>query len=320
MNTAPATAQASIYTEFQGLQELRGQAQKQSPEALEKAAKQFEAMFMQMMLKSMREASTGNGLFDNDQSRMYREMYDKQLALSMSDGEQGIGLSDMLVRQLQGLAPGAGSEGAAEGTSYPTPERRTFPAAPSRGAEESGSVGTAAAVDGETEARPASFGSPREFVEHLWPHAERAARQLGADPKALLAQAALETGWGKAVIRHPDGESSHNLFNIKADSRWDGDRVAKRTLEYRDGVAVQERAPFRSYDSYAQSFEDYVRFLQDNPRYERALQQAGDAGAFVRELQDAGYATDPKYADKVERILENDVVAALKVPDDGTLT
>jgi len=324
MNTAPATtAQASIYTEFQGLQELRGQAQKHSPEALEKAAKQFEAMFMQMMLKSMREASSGSGLFDNDQSRMYREMYDKQVALSMSDGEQGIGLSDMLVRQLQGLVPGAnGGQGATEQSSYPVPDRQSFQAVPSRRASGFSNEGAAAAAAGRTEARPdpASFDSPQEFVETLWPHAERAARRLGADPKALLAQAALETGWGKAVIRHPGGESSHNLFNIKADSRWDGERVAKQTLEYRDGVAVQERAPFRSYDSYAQSFEDYVRFLQDNPRYEGALQRAGDARAFVRELQDAGYATDPKYADKIERILENDVVAALQVPDEGTLT
>lgn len=317
MNTAPATAQASIYTEFQGLEELRGQAREQSPEALEKAAKQFEAVFLQMMLKSMREASTGSGLFDNDQSRMYREMYDKQVALSMSEGEQGIGLSDMLVRQLRGVVPQAGAAQDTGPNSYPAPERRAFERAP----EAPQAADPAPASDAPTDSGgQTAFKSPEEFVEQLWPHAERAARRLGADPRALLAQAALETGWGKAVIRHPNGDSSHNLFNIKADSRWDGERVVKRTLEYRDGVAVQEKAPFRAYGSYTESFEDYVRFLQDNPRYESALQHADDPRAFVRELQDAGYATDPEYARKIEGILERDVVAALKVRGDGTLT
>ena len=146
----------------------------------------------------------------------------------------------------------------------------------------------------------------------------------GSDPKALLAQAALETGWGKAVIRKPDGSSSFNLFNIKADHRWQGGQVGKLTLEYRDGVAVKEQASFRAYDSYAHSFEDYTDFLQRQPRYREALEAGIDSSAFVERLQKAGYATDPEYAGKIKRIvnseLMDDSLAGLKLPGERTLS
>ena len=142
----------------------------------------------------------------------------------------------------------------------------------------------------------------------LWPHASEAAARLGLPPEALLAQAALETGWGRHVIRRADGGSSHNLFGIKADGRWQGERASTQTLEYVDGVAVRVRDHFRAYASHADSFNDYVDFLQRNPRYRDALQRTGDAAAYFSALQAAGYATDPAYATKIQRILDGDTL------------
>lgn len=307
-------ATASIYTDFQGLTELRGEARKESPEALRKAAEQFEALFLQSVLKSMRDAGGGGGLFENHQTELYTEMYDKQLAISLAREGKGVGLADMLVKQLQGLVGDAAERRAAEGDRgpYPVPERRPFATpAPAESAPEPAAPAGDAPQAATPGSEPARFESPEAFIRHLWPHAERAARRLGADPRALLAQAALETGWGQAVIRHGDGRSSHNLFNIKANHGWSGDHVVKQTLEYRDGVAVKEQAPFRAYDSYAQSFQDYVQFLQDNPRYQEALQQAHDPEAFIEALHEAGYATDPAYSDKISDIMGRDLLVQL---------
>lgn len=287
-------ASAAVYTDFQGLSALKLDARKESPEALRAAAKQFEALFLQMMLKSMREASEGDPLFDGDHSDLYRDMYDKQLSLEMS--ERGVGLADQLVRQLQQQA---GEQVAP--MQLVSPVRPTLPSAPN--------VATAAdsvrvpAVDADK-----ISASPKDFVAQLMPLAEKAAARIGVAPEALLAQAALETGWGKSVIRRHDGGSSHNLFNIKADGRWDGERVGKNTLEYRNGVAAKEQAQFRAYGSFAESFDDYVNFLQANPRYDEALRQTDNPKAFARALQDAGYATDPAYASKIEQILDRDTI------------
>src|SRR5690554_146539 len=150
--------------------------------------------------------------------------------------------------------------------------------------------------------------SPAEFVNALRPYAEKAAAQLNVNADVLLAQAALETGWGKHVIHAQNGSNSFNLFNIKADTRWQGDKVNVSTLEYRQGVAQQERADFRRYDDYAQSFSDYVEFLQTNPRYQQALEVGVDSSAYAEELQRAGYATDPAYADKIKSLLASDPI------------
>jgi flagellar protein FlgJ len=161
-------------------------------------------------------------------------------------------------------------------------------------------------------------------VRALWPHAQRAAGELGVSPQALVAQAALETGWGRAVIQHNDGRSSHNLFGIKADARWGGEQVHVSSLEYVDGTVVRQRAAFRAYDSYADSFSDYVDFLKSNPRYGNALNHAHDPVAFTQALQRAGYATDPEYAQKIQGILGSaalgEATAGVKVSADGSLT
>jgi flagellar protein FlgJ len=151
--------------------------------------------------------------------------------------------------------------------------------------------------------------SPQAFVQALWPHAQKAAAALGTQPEVLIAQSALETGWGRAVMQHGDGRPSYNLFGIKADSRWAGERVYSQTMEFRDGVMQRERAAFRSYDSLAEGFKDYVAFLQENPRYRQALEAAQDGPAYVRELQAAGYATDPEYAQKINAIMTGTLMA-----------
>ena len=148
-----------------------------------------------------------------------------------------------------------------------------------------------------------SFKGPRDFVKTLWPSAVNAAKQIGVSPKVLIAQAALETGWGKHIIRRQDGSNSNNLFGIKADHKWEGDKVVANTLEYRDGVVRRENAAFRAYDSMESSMEDYAQFISNGPRYQKVMENPNDAEAYVKSLQDSGYATDPQYADKIINIM-----------------
>ena len=290
---------AGVYTQFSGLAEMKHLAKQDPENALRQVAKQFEGVFLQMMLKSMRDASFGNPLFDNDNSDLYRDMFDKQIALNMSE-QKGIGLAEALVRQLHAYVP-ANSDLQRE-TAVPN----ALPARPTQAQllplAESGRQAVAAS---DRSSSPQQFESPREFVRHLWPHAQEAAGELGVDPGILIAQAALETGWGQAINRDSSGNSSYNLFNIKADRRWDGPAVTVNTLEYRDGMAQREVARFRAYGSFAESFNDYVDFLKSNHRYRTALDST-DTSEFVKGLHAAGYATDPRYADKVLNIFERD--------------
>ena len=308
-----STTGSNFYADFQGMTSLRARA-KQDPQAvLREVAGQFESLFLEQVLKSMRSANLGEGLFDNQHSEMYREMYDKQMAKDLSTSGNGIGLADMLVRQLGGQT------------------------APPRSVDHSMAVSRRVADGAETAPEPAVADvaradewrpeSPDEFIRDLWPQAQGAAAELGVAPEVLVAQAALETGWGRSVSRGADGASSHNLFNIKADHRWDGDHVTISTLEYRDGVAVRERADFRAYDSFEESFRDYVDFLRANPRYGDVLANANDPQAYIQGLQDAGYATDPSYAKKIGSILARydmsemrQTVAALQEGESAPIT
>jgi flagellar protein FlgJ len=143
--------------------------------------------------------------------------------------------------------------------------------------------------------------TPEGFVASIWTHAQQAARELGVDAKALVAQAALETGWGRKLVQRNGGGSSHNLFGIKA-SGWSGERATSGTHEYVDGVRRNETASFRAYTSVGDSFADYVKLLKNSPRYQNALQAGGDVRGFAQGLQKAGYATDPSYAAKIAAI------------------
>ena len=285
---------SQVYTDFSGLAALRARAREDKDAALDEVSRQFESLFLQMMLKSMRDASLGGGLMDSKQSEFYRDMYDKQIAVDMAQ-KQGIGLADVLKRQLGG--------GISAQYSDLSPEKylgMPITARPVNGAD-------AATVARRSVDTPAAFdGSPEAFVDALWPVAEQAAAKINLPPEALLAQAALETGWGRHVMQNGTGDSSHNLFGIKADSRWQGDKVMVSTLEYRDGVALNTRANFRAYESFEYSFSDYVDFVQRNPRYQQALAQTNDPKAYFSALQEAGYATDPAYAQKIQRILDSE--------------
>lgn len=295
------TDMAQVYTDFSSLAALRAKARDDQDAALDQVSRQFESLFLQMMLKSMRDASFGGGLLDSKQTEFYRDMHDKQIAMDMSQ-KPGIGLADVLKRQL-----GSGVSAADAGLRPEDYINMPITSRPVRrpAANEAGRVSPGHDVDRSPSVDPAQLdGSPKRFIEAFWPAAQRVAAKLDIAPEALLAQAALETGWGRHVMRHADGGSSFNLFGIKADLRWRGDRVDVSTLEYRDGVALKTRAGFRAYGSFDESFDDYVTFVKGNPRYAEAVKVAQDPHAYFDALQQAGYATDPAYARKIQRILD----------------
>jgi flagellar protein FlgJ len=273
---------STAYTDLQSLGSLKHAARAERPEALREAARQFESVFTRMMLESMRSASMGDSLFDSQESGFYRDMFDDQLAVEMSRG-RGIGLAEVLVRQLQqvGAVPAeAAATQAAGSTAAATP---TVPG-----------PGTAARI----------AGSPEAFVERMLPAVEKAARALGVAPRALLAHAALETGWGASMPTGPDGRVSYNLFGIKATGSWQGEAVGSRTLEFVDGVAEQRVERFRAYASPEDSVADYARLLGGSSRYAGVRGTGEDVAAFADALQRGGYATDPRYARKLAAVAE----------------
>lgn len=290
----------------QGMEALRQSARQNSPEALKTVAKQFEALFMNMMLKSMRAASPQDGAFDNEQSRMYTAMLDQQLSQNMA--ARGVGLADVLIRQLSGAAdpqspqipPGA----AAAPLSSPGAAPAVLPKAglPEPGAPLPPSADPVSAVGKLSGSQPAHV---QAFQARVGAHAEEASRTTGIPARFMLGQAALESGWGRREIAAADGTPSHNLFGIKASGGWNGKVVETLTTEYVDGVAHKSVEKFRAYDSYADAFRDYAKLLRSNPRYQNVLANAQDVTGFAQGLQRAGYATDPGYADKLTRIIKH---------------
>ncbi|MCW8907959.1 MAG: flagellar assembly peptidoglycan hydrolase FlgJ [Sedimenticola sp.] len=297
-------ANASIYTDMQGLTALKARAVEDAEGSLDAVARQFESLFVQQMLKSMRQAGLGEGLMDSEQSLFYRDMYDQQLSLHLAE-HGGIGLAEVIKRQM-----GDGESTVdVEGKGIEAYRQMAIRLQQSlTGRPQETSVPDVVTTDSETAAVANSLDSTEDwsterFVEELWPWAVEAAGMLGLKPQALLAQAALETGWGRHQIRGADGAPANNLFGIKADRRWEGDRVSVSTLEYEQGTAVKKRAYFRSYETPRDSFHDYVGFLQANPRYQKALQSTADSSAYFQALQQAGYATDPEYASKINAVM-----------------
>ncbi len=299
MSVGGADLASKLALDVQGVDSLKLQAKQSSPEALKAAARQFEAVFMNMLLKSMRETTSQDGMFDSEQTRMYTSMLDQQLAQTMAS--RGIGLADVMVRQLSTAA--AAVDPAAEPQAFPLNADRAMPlegtkpfelpAAPA--AVQGGSSPAAAAASaGDV---PAHVG---DFVQRMLPHAQAASAATGIPAHFMVGQAALETGWGRAAIRGADGADSHNLFGIKAGGDWKGRTVDIVTTEYVKGQPVKQVDTFRAYDSYADAFRDYANLLRGNARYQGALAQGGDAAGFAEGLQQAGYATDPAYARKLQ--------------------
>ena len=325
---------APSYTDFQALSSLRSEARNSPTEALDGVASQFESLFVQMMLKSMRDATIDGGLFDSNQMDLYQQMFDQQVSLDISH-RGGVGLAETLISQLGGKQPADMVDKEQQALIDPSNNSSQPLVALNRAAVEikrqmlglyaapndsidsafkssSNSSGTDeivplvdTAINQPNRKSDASWlpASPEEFIRNIWDHAVSAAKDLGLDPAVLVAQSALETGWGKKVIQADIG-SSFNLFGIKADGRWDGKAAIVNTVEFRDGLATLEKASFRAYDSLASAFNDYVSFLKSNPRYQQALDKVSDSKEFLHELQNAGYATDPKYADKILGILD----------------
>ncbi|MCB1737468.1 MAG: flagellar assembly peptidoglycan hydrolase FlgJ [Gammaproteobacteria bacterium] len=297
---------ADAYTDLSSLDRLRAQARNTPNDAVDKVAKQFEGMFLNMVLKSMREASLGEGLFASSAEETHQSMYDQQLALEISAGE-GLGFAKALRTQLgqvAGITPKVDGELAVSATALVN--RAAIPrfhgVVDSPNAEaDIASASAPMAASGDN----ARFDTPQAFVDRLWPAARKAATRLGVQPEVLLAQAAHETGWGRHVPQRPDGESSYNLFGIKAGRSWQGERVSKDTFEVVNGVPEVQRAQFRAYDSFEASLEDYAELIGGRDRYASAVRDAASPEGYLNGLQQGGYATDPAYAERVLAVLNS---------------
>jgi peptidoglycan hydrolase FlgJ len=294
---SPAMANANTYSDPNGLAALKKDPN--SPAALHAVAQQVDALFLQMMLKSMRDANAAAGEGDSNEMGMYQDMFDKQIALTMSQ-HQDLGLGSLLTRQIAARAAAGGATLA-----QPDDHAAARPvAAPSSAAAPATSAPA-------TSAPPTSMTqSAGEFVDQVLPSIRTAAQALGLNPLVLLAQAALETGWGKRMARTADGNPSLNLFGIKADDTWVGARAAANTVEYAGGVATQRQAAFRAYGSIEESVNDFANLLKNSPRYRHAAGAGPDAQAYVDGIGRSGYATDPEYAAKLNDILHGSTLRA----------
>ena len=301
-NTPPLFESQQVYTDLNQLNNIRRQGETDQGAALKAVAKQFESMFTQMMLKSMRSA---NAVFGQDnplntpEMKFRQQMYDDQLTVSLSEG-RGMGLADVLYRQLSRQfidddSSAKTDQGFRTTTANPYSETHSLPQR----------LQDAKAMN--------DLDSSNDFIALVTPYAKQIAEKINTDYRYLVAQAALETGWGQHSIRDKNGNHSFNLFNIKADSRWSGQSVAVPTIEYVKGIPQTETASFRRYSSIEDSFKDYENFIQQ-PRYQKALANAQNPEVFINELHQAGYATDPKYVEKIQSIVNqyfNDDLAVL---------
>ena len=297
---APAAAApaASTYTDLNGLAALKNAPS--SPDTIRAVSEQVEALFLQMMLKSMRDAASADGELDSNETGMYQDMFDKQVALTLAK-RQDLGIARLFERQLGGKTAEAGK----------TPEALR---APSPGAAPAPSGATSQTdADGRSQLSTSSTLSrhAEQFVAQVLPTIRRAAAALGVDPVGMLAQAALETGWGQRMPRTADGAPSLNLFGVKAGGEWNGARAVADTVEFsREGVASQRRTAFRAYGSIEESVSDFAKLLADSPRYRDVVAAGGNAQAYIDGIARSGYATDPEYGNKLNQTLNSGTLRA----------
>lgn len=283
MASLPLNTTSTGFGDARGIESLRQRASSDPKAAVREAAKQFESLFMQELLKSMRQASGSEGLFDNEGSKLGTELLDSQWAAKVA-GRPG-GLSDVIARQLErqmGMNPG------------PIPR--------------SDSANTAAAKSAQAITQPqAKVGIPQQaaasFVQQHTQAAKAAQAATGIPAEFMISQAAHETGWGKKEMRAADGSNTYNLFGIKATGNWKGATADVVTTEFIGGVARKVVQKFRAYGSYAESFADYANLMKNSPRYAGVVAAGNDAKGFAEGLQKAGYATDPAYASKLARVI-----------------
>ncbi len=293
-------ATAGGYVDFKRFGHLREAARTDQSGTMNEVAQEFEAMFVDLMLKSAREAEMQGGLFDSSEMDTYREMLDQQIARSMAQNTD-LGIGAVMARQFSELIGDdkiASDNTRADGTPVFTPRYApTVDYAPA-------TTATPRLSSAASDSTPAARSGRDGFIAALAPHAAAAAGNLGISPAAILAQAALETGWGEHVIRHADGRSSHNYFGIKAGAGWAGETVKVQTTEFIGGRAVMVNAAFRAYDDASSAFADYVDFIGQNPRYRDVVLHGASPHRYAAEIAAAGYATDPAYARKIIAILD----------------
>ena len=315
-----------IAADARGLDDLKAKAKSDPRAALKGATKQFEAYFMQTMLKSMRDTLSQDSMFDSDQTRFYTSMFDQQLGQNLAD-TGSLGLARMLESQLSRGLPESSAAGVpgklpVEGSSLPvgadfSAQRLLSPSVERalREAQEKASAANlqkkstnatlpAASTAVATPVNTTSVATtPRDFVAAVWPHAVEASEVTGLPPHLTVAHAALESGWGKSEPLRADGTPSYNVFGIKAGKRWTGDTVDAATTEYENGQAKTRVEKFRAYGSYREAFLDYANLLAASPRFSSVL-SSGNGTDFANSLQQSGYATDPMYAAKLSRIIQ----------------
>ncbi len=304
------------YSDMNSLATLRNQAKQGGDETLMTAAKQMEAVFLNMVLKSMRDANESfkSDYFSSQSQDFYQDFYDNQMSLHLAKGE-GMGLAQVIYQQLQpsigtpsesGLNPSV-QGGVPRGSVSFEQMQSIYQAAQAMKADVGNEVNPLEPSDTHKGNEDSlTFNSPREFVEHLLPIAKETLKSAPLNPVFAVAQSALETGWGQHILKDKEG-SSHNLFNIKS---RDEQGVSLNALEYKDGVASNEPSIFKKYASLEQSFKDYLDLLQTS-RYEGAMQAGSNPRAFFQQLQQAGFATDPQYAHKVMDVLASDAFEGL---------
>jgi peptidoglycan hydrolase FlgJ len=300
------------------LNNLKLAAKENSPEAIKAVAKQFEAIFMNMMLKSMREASPQDSPFDNEQSRTFTSMLDQQLSSNLST--KGLGLADVLAKQLSkssSAATTAMQQAVTDDSSTSSPSQQNGAALISNPFI-SNTAKTLEPTSLQHKTTPSDSmpaiskalnnksltDNSSEFQNRMTQHAEEASRVTGVPAHLMLGQAALESGWGKREIKAADGTPSNNLFGIKATGNWDGKVVEATTTEYINGIKQKRIEKFRAYDSYADSFKDFANQMQNNPRYEKVMANLHDVNGYAQAMQKAGYATDPHYANKLASVIQ----------------
>lgn len=310
---------AQNFLDINGLNSIRQGSKSKDKEskeaALQQAAKQFEAIFMQMLMKSMRKAQEvleSDSPFNSESTKFYRDMHDQQMSLELSNNG-ALGLSELIVRQLGGDSENFTPQSVLRGDGNLDARGRTK-AAKQKQPREIDLVNVPTAIKDPNHDRQTNgsgvaniaaliqtptYAEPKDFVTALTADAKRVQEKINVPFEVVIAQAALETGWGQKIIKTDDGKSSNNLFNIKADSRWAGEKTHKETLEFENGAMVKKREPFRVYESVGQSVNDYLNLLTNSDRYQGALEKANNVEQFLHNLQSAGYATDPNYANKI---------------------
>ena len=322
--------QAEFFLNFQKFSDMKLRARETSGDAAAEVARQFEGLFVQQMLAAMRSAANIDANQHSSYMDFYQEMYDKQLAQTIA-GQDRLGVARLILQQIP-AAESADVPAAAVDVKIEIHPQRSAMVTVSGPSDESPQavLGAPNSAPGETapsgnvvlgkvvdddfaevaqiERANSRWQQPHNFVADIWPEAQSAAGSLGISAELLIAQSALETGWGKHTMKLDDGRSSNNLFGIKAGPDWSGAALSRASLEYRDGLLQNQVSRFRVYDSPADSLSDYVDFIRSNPRYQQALAHAGDDRAYIRAIQQAGYATDPAYADKIIGILEGELL------------